>query len=258
VPETSSDAVIALDLATGRINWKRQMTVGDNYLTSCGPRQPAINCPQKVGPDHDFGASPIVLTGPGGKDVLVAGQKSGMAYGFDPDTGQLVWQTRVGEGGPLGGIEWGFATEGRRAYVANADIFDTPKARRGLAALDPATGKELWFTPTPKAPCGWTVGTRCVSANSAAPTLIPGAVISSSIDGRIRAYDPADGRIFWTFDTAGQRYDTINGVKGQGGGALDQASPTVAGGMMFLISGYTANMGGVPNNVLLAFSVDGK
>ena len=102
------------------------------------------------------------------------------------------------------------------------------------------------------------MGTRCVSANSAAPTLIPRAVISTSIDGRLRAYDPATGRFTWTFDTAGQTYQTVNGVKDQGGGALDQASPTVAGGMMFVMSGYTANMGGVPNNVLLAFSVDGE
>jgi glucose dehydrogenase len=83
-------------------------------------------------------------------------------------------------------------------------------------------------------------------------------VISTSIDGRIRAYDPKSGAITWTFDTAGQTYATINGTRDQGGGALDQASPTIVGGMMFVISGYTANMGGVPNNVLLAFSVDGK
>ncbi len=257
VKETSSDAVIALDLATGRIKWKHQVTAGDNYLMGCGPRAKGVNCPENVGPDVDFGASPILLPVAGGKDVLIAGQKSGVAYGFDPDTGKMVWQTRIGEGGALGGIEWGFATEGKRAYVSNADTY-TAKPRRGVAALDPATGKELWFTPTPKEPCGWKVGTNCVSASSAAPVMIPGAVIASSIDGRLRAYDPADGRITWTFDTAGQRYQTINGVTDQGGGALDQHSATVAGGMLFVISGYTANMGGVPNNVLLAFSVDGK
>jgi polyvinyl alcohol dehydrogenase (cytochrome) len=258
VVETSSDAVIALDLTTGKIRWKNQVTTGDNYLSGCLPGHRAINCPEKVGPDHDFGASPILVPLTGGKDILIAGQKSGIAYGMDPDTGRTVWRTQVGRGGPLGGIEWGFATDGRRAYVANADVFDTPDMRPGLAALDPANGRELWFTPTPKAGCGWTRGSRCVSANSAAPTLLPDVVLSTSIDGRIRAYEASSGRIFWTFDTAGQTYDTINGVKGQGGGALDQASPTVAGGMMFVTSGYTANLGGVMNNVLLAFSVDGK
>ncbi|HEY8572265.1 PQQ-binding-like beta-propeller repeat protein [Phenylobacterium sp.] len=258
VPETSSDAVIALDLATGRIRWKNQVTPGDNYLMGCSREPKAINCPHNVGTDVDFGASPIIMPLGGGRDILLAGQKSGVAFGFDPDTGKKLWQTRVGQGGALGGIEWGFATDGKTAYVTNADPFESPKVRRGLAALDPATGRELWFTRTPQAPCGWTAGTRCVSANSAAPTLVPGAVISTSIDGRIRAYDPATGRITWTFDTAGQKYQTINGVKDQGGGALDQASPTVADGMMFVMSGYTANMGGVPNNVLLAFSVDGK
>jgi polyvinyl alcohol dehydrogenase (cytochrome) len=88
--------------------------------------------------------------------------------------------------------------------------------------------------------------------------VIPGVVLSTTTDGHLRAYSVDAGKILWDFDTAGQRYQTINGVKDQVGGTLDVAGPTVAGGMMYIIAGYAGAMAGPPNNVLLAFSVDGK
>ena len=115
-----------------------------------------------------------------------------------------------------------------------------------------------WSAPTPKPGCSWPAGLRCFNAQSAAPSVIPGLVLATTTDGHLRAYDIKDGRIVWDFDTAGQTYATLNGVTGQRGGSLDVAGPTVAGGMLFLISGYQGPMGGVPNNVLLAMSVDGK
>ena len=48
----------------------------------------------------------------------------------------------------------------------------------------------------------------------------------------------------------------MNGVKAAPGGSLDMGGPTVAGGMMFVHSGYNGNAGA--SNLLLAFSVDGK
>jgi polyvinyl alcohol dehydrogenase (cytochrome) len=48
----------------------------------------------------------------------------------------------------------------------------------------------------------------------------------------------------------------VNGAPGRGG-SLNGAGPAVAGGMLFTNSGYV-NPGGMPGNVLLAFSVDGK
>jgi hypothetical protein len=47
-------------------------------------------------------------------------------------------------------------------------------------------------------------------------------------------------------------------VKDQSGGSLDVAGPVLAGGLMYIISGYAGALGGAPNNVLLVFSVDGK
>lgn len=257
----STDAIVALDFDTGAVRWKNQATPTDNYNMGCyGPR-PGLNCPLgEAGPDHDFGASPVLITLPGGKDMLLAGQKSGVVYGLDPDAkGKTVWNAKIGLGGALGGVEFGMATDGKTAFVGIADaVGNSPARSPGLYALDPATGKVVWKTPSPKVACGWTGGSRCVNGNSAAPVMIPGAILAGTIDGHMRAYDAKTGQITWDFDTAGQKYQTINGVKDQGGGAIDAGGGVVAEGMVFLMSGYVANMGGYPNNVLLAFSVEGK
>jgi polyvinyl alcohol dehydrogenase (cytochrome) len=257
VKENGSDAIIALDLATGAVKWRNQVTENDSFLMGCN-RPGSPNCPTVMGPDHDFGASPILFTLPNGKDIILAGQKSGFAFGMDPDQdGKTLWRNRVGHGGALGGIEWGMAADTTRLYVPVADLFVPPPAgKAGLYALDPATGDQLWYTAAPKVPCGFQG--VCVNGQSAAPTVIPGLVFSTTIDSHLRAYNVSDGKIVWDFDTAAQKYQTINGVKDQGGGSLDVAGPVLAGGMMYIMSGYSSVLGGVPDNVLLVFSVDGK
>jgi polyvinyl alcohol dehydrogenase (cytochrome) len=223
----------------------------------CYPGRPTANCPTKVGPDHDFGSSPILFTLPDGKDIVLAGQKSGVAFGMDPDNGgKTVWRNKIGAGSALGGIEWGMAADAKRLYVPSTDPARAPNAKPGLFALDPATGQQLWYVPAPKVTCSF--AGRCANGQSAAPTVIPGLVLSTTQDGHLRAYAVEDGKLVWDFDTAGQKYQTINGVKDQSGGSLDVASPTVAAGMMYLISGYSGAAGGTADNVLLAFSVDGK
>jgi polyvinyl alcohol dehydrogenase (cytochrome) len=74
------------------------------------------------------------------------------------------------------------------------------------------------------------------------------------MDGHVRAYAVRSGAVLWDFDSAAQVYQTINGVKDQHGGSLDVASPIAVDGMLFLISGYSGPLGGVPNNVVLALS----
>jgi polyvinyl alcohol dehydrogenase (cytochrome) len=257
VKENGSDAIIALELATGKVKWRNQVTENDSFLIGCN-RGGVVNCPTLVGPDHDFGASPILFTLANGKDIILAGQKSGVAFGMDPDDdGKILWRNKVGNGGALGGIEWGMAADAKSLYIAVADLgMPPPKGKAGLFALDPATGEQRWVTPAPKVPCSYSG--RCLIGQSAAPTVIPGLVLSTTIDGHLRAYSVADGKIVWDFDTAAQKYQTINGVKDQSGGSLDVAGPVLAGGMMYIMSGYAGALGGVPNNVLLAFSIDGK
>ncbi|MFI4935778.1 MAG: PQQ-binding-like beta-propeller repeat protein [Caulobacterales bacterium] len=258
VKQTGSDAIVAIELASGKIKWRTQVTADDNYLSGCTPDRPLVNCPSPLGKDYDFGASPILFTPPGGGDILLAGQKSGIAYGLDPASGRILWRTQVGQGGPLGGIEFGMASDGVRLFVGNADAFmPSPPGRPGLYALDPATGKQLWAAPSPLLACGWTHGAVCMPGVSAPPTVIPGVVFAGDMNGRLRAYAAESGRVIWEVDTGSQTYKTVNGVA-QSGGNLDGAGATVADGMLFVYSGYLSSLGGPNNNALLAFSVDGK
>ncbi|HUZ13781.1 MAG TPA: PQQ-binding-like beta-propeller repeat protein [Caulobacteraceae bacterium] len=259
VKQRGADAIVAMDLATGKVRWKTQVTRNDNYLSGCTPERPLVNCPNPLGHDFDFGASPVLVELPGGGDMLIAGQKSGMVYGLSPADGKILWRTRVGAGGPLGGIEWGMASDGKRLYVANADAFmPSPPGKPGLAALDPANGKELWFTPSPHLACGWTGGAPCMNGVSAPPTAIPGVVIAGDLDGRLRAYAADDGRILWDLDTGARSYRTINGVAAQPGGNIDGPGPVAADGMLYVYSGYLGSLGGASTNALLAFSVGGR
>jgi polyvinyl alcohol dehydrogenase (cytochrome) len=268
-PTSNSDAIVALQMETGKVLWSRQLTPADTYNSSC--RTTLENCPETKGPDFDFGSSPILASSPGGHRVLVAGQKSGLVYGLDPDdAGRVLWKVRVGEGGVNGGVQWGSAADSERTYVAVSDVTRTrhetmingqrlitrtldPSKGGGVFALGLATGKMVWQTPVPKASCE--NRPNCSPAQSAAVSLIPGIVFSGALDGHLRAYSTDDGHIVWDFDTV-RDFTTINGVAAHGG-ALDGPGPTIVGGTLFVNSGY-GRYGGAPGNVLLAISVDGK
>ena len=272
-PAGTSDAFLAFDSETGKLLWASQMTPGDAYNINCGSAEAArVNCPQSKGPDFDFGSSPILVDLPGNRRALVAGQKSGVVHAVDPDRqGKILWQTRIGAGGVLGGIEWGSAADSEKVYAALSDLSvqvvpaGTPgsqpfadmslrldsKAGGGLFALKLTTGEIVWKTSPPA--CG--EKPACSPAQPAAVTLIPGVVFSGSLDGHLRGYSTRNGEIIWDVDTV-QEYTTVNGVRATGG-SLNGPGPVIAGGMLYVNSGY-ADWGGAPGNVLLAFSVDGK
>jgi len=251
---TTSDAIQAIDLKTGKLVWNFQATKGDAYNIAC----PIFtNCPPGDGPDFDFGMAPLLIKRKDGKDILIAGQKSGVVYALNPVGGKLIWKTRIGKGGKLGGIHWGMATDGKYVYAANADNMiaidksdSSLKPSPGIYALDINTGKLIWNAPTP--PCE---GKNCMTANSAAPAVVPGIVFAGSIDGHMRAYASSDGKILWDFNTI-KEYETVSGIKGKGG-AIDGPPPVIADGMLFINSGYGA-FNGIAGNVLLAFAVEKK
>ncbi len=248
----TTDAIVALDLETGRIRWAQQVTPADAFVIGC--KAAVENCPETVGPDFDFGNSPVLRPLGGGRDIIVVGQKSGVAYGMDPDrAGKVVWQFRAGKGSALGGIEWGIAADEQQVYVPVSDVLTPPQEAGGLFALKLATGEQVWHTPAPKRDC--TGGRGCTGAQSAAVTVMPGIVFSGSVDGHLRAYSTVDGKIVWDVNTV-QDYQTVNGVKAKGG-SIDAAGPVVAGGMVLTNSGYSL-WRGVAGNVLLAFAPEAK
>jgi len=260
-PTDTSDAVLAMDLKTGTLLWSRQLTKNDAFNVSCMTPAPT-NCPGARGPDFDFGQPPILVQLRGNRRALVIAQKSGMVHAIDPDTrGTILWQTRVGEGSPVGASQWGSASDGNNIYVAISDVGMStvtdsaspmgvrpvldPRKGGGLHALNLETGKIVWSAK----PAACSAGkANCSPAQSAAVTAIPGVVFAGSLDGHLRAYSTASGKVVWDVDTA-QEFATVNGEPARGG-AMDASGPAVVNGMVFVNSGS----GFMPGNVLLAFS----
>ncbi len=260
-PATSmSDAIVALEMKTGAVAWTRQVTAGDVF-SGCG------TCVDDGGrgPDHDFASSAILFSSADGRDVLIAGQKSGIVYGFDPERqGEIVWQTRVAQGSSHGGVQYGMAADGEQVYAPVADggfarLEDADGTRRallepegggGLAALNARDGTLVWRAEPARACAGVRA---CSPAQLGAATAIPGVVFSGAMDGHIRAYSTDNGIVIWDFDTLGE-HATVNGVAARGG-ALNGNGPVVAGGMVFVNSGYN-HFNSMTGNVLLAFRPD--
>jgi polyvinyl alcohol dehydrogenase (cytochrome) len=237
----TTDSVMAVDMATGRELWHYQTVSGDSFLGGCMPT-PTENCPQRIGPDFDIGNSPILKALPAGRRELVVGTKDGYVLALDPDRrGRLLWkvQTLAPEDKARfkppagGGIYWGGATDGANVYYG---------LEAGAAtAVRLSDGKQVWYRRI--APSG--------ERTNAAATAIPGVMFVGGMDGRLRALATADGHELWSFDTTGS-FDTVNKVPAHGGG-MGSAGPTVAGGMVFVGSGYAVT-GNRSGNVLLAFA----
>ena len=245
-PKTS-DAVVAFDMATGKIVWTYQPTV-DVWVGGCKSGDGNPNCPTALGPDHDFSMSPVLAKRSNGSDILIVQQKSGMAYAVDPDKeGALVWQYKTSDGSGLGG-QWGAATDGRQVYFS---VNGPNRSAGGMRAVNLDTGAQIWTKDAEARLCGTERG--CSQAQGAAVTAIPGIVFSVSMDGGLRAHAADDGTVVWQFNT-NQEFPTVNGVKAKGG-AIDGPGVVVAGGMVYVNSGYVSLIGR-PGNVLLAFGVE--
>jgi polyvinyl alcohol dehydrogenase (cytochrome) len=252
-----SDAIVAMDLTSGKILWSRQITPNDTWNGSCpATARDHANCADQDAPDYDFASSPILVEPKGGKPMLIAGQKSGVLYALDPDRqGATLWEQRVGIGGTSGGIMWGSAVDGDRVYAALSDSrrigrVTDPHYGGGLAAVELKTGLLLWKTPHPDC------GTRkpCGKVQAAAVTAIPGVVFSGSVDGNLRAYSANDGKTLWEYNTA-REFKTVNGIPAKGG-SMSNGGVAVVDGMLYTNSGYSHHSGIMPGNVFLAFGVE--
>jgi polyvinyl alcohol dehydrogenase (cytochrome) len=249
----TSDAIFAIDLDTGSVNWVFQATANDAWNTSCDTPTNA-NCPVEDGPDFDFGAATILGHTSDGRDIVLAGQKSGEAFGLDPDTGRVLWRTKVGRGGVQAGVHFGMATEGDRLFVPISDWpdgreYDEPN-RPGLYALDAKTGEYLWKTPADESICG--DREYCAPGLSQAVTAIPGLVFAGAMDGHLRAYSSDTGEILWDVDLA-RSFETLNGEVARGGSMGGASGPIIHDGNVYANSGYGI-YGHMHGNVLLAFA----
>jgi polyvinyl alcohol dehydrogenase (cytochrome) len=249
----TTEAVAALEIDTGKRRWVKQLNSGDTWNGACMKGQNAANCPETTGPDFDFGASPALVTLADGRELVLAGQKSGIFYALNPDNGDLVWKVVLGHGGVYGGIEWGFSADSRFAYVPVSDRDVTGlEADGSLNAVDLNNGKAVWRTVAPPDSCKLHPD-LCSIAQAAATTLIPGAIFSGSFDGYLRAYETSSGKTMWEFDTD-RAFDGINRVAGHGG-SIGSSGPTIVNGMVYQTSGYASYGLGMPGNVLLAFGL---
>ena len=248
-PQSMTDSVIAFDQKTGAIRWHTQLIAGDQWVMNCQPTNPDNPaCPATLGPDYDFSATPI-LARTGNRELIVLPQKSGIAYALDPDkNGALLWKTSFGKPSGLGG-QWGGAVDGVNFYTGTNGFLSTPG---GFTALRLTDGSIAWQQPPQPLLCD-KAQMGCGAGQGSAATAIPGAVFSSGLDGGLRAYASADGKVLWTFDT-NRSFDTVNGVKANGG-SMDGPGPIVVGGMLFVNSGY-GGLVGRPGNVLLAFALE--
>ncbi|MEY4642036.1 MAG: hypothetical protein RLZZ227_2030 [Pseudomonadota bacterium] len=254
----TSDAILAIRMDDGSLAWKFQATPNDIFLTGCMNDPEGPNCPpaDSINKDWDFGAGIMLGNKSDGTELVLAGQKNGIVWALNPDNGELVWNTKVGPGGAMGGIHWGMAFDGSDKLFVGNNQSSGPTAdgvEPGLHALDTDTGEILWsHLPQPDCSGERRNNLRTCDSNwgmSAATLLVDGAVIQGSNDGFIRVFDAQRGEPLFTFDTA-RPFDTVNGVEGKGG-AIDNATVVAANGMLLVQSGY--GLMGVPGNLLLAF-----
>jgi polyvinyl alcohol dehydrogenase (cytochrome) len=261
----NTNALIAIRLSDGKEVWSHQATANDIFNAGCGPkpRPNQFNCvSDTVYRDVDFGASLIRGRLKDGREMVFAGQKSGTVWAMHPDTGKVIWRRDIGTGAPNGGIHWGIAYKDDTVFVPVAQIGRPlpggepidPGLQRGMYAVDARTGAIKWqYTVMPDCANGRDKKAPRCDRNygfSGAPTIVDGAIIQGSLDGRLFALDLKTGREIWTFDTL-RDYATLNGVPGKGG-SIDAASIVAVNGLLLSGSGY-GMFGQAPGNVLLAF-----
>ncbi|HEX7035433.1 MAG TPA: PQQ-binding-like beta-propeller repeat protein [Pseudomonadales bacterium] len=251
----TSDAIFALELDSGKIVWMYQATANDVWNVACDT-ETDHSCPPENGPDFDFGAAVVLARTSDGRDLVIGGQKSGVVHALDPDTGKLVWKTRVGRGGIQGGVHFGMALAGDRLFVPISDMPDgrtyPDPARPGLHALDIRTGELEWYAPAPDV-CN--ARPFCHPGISQAVTAVGNMVFAGGMDGVLRVHDAASGEVLWQLDTT-RLFATNDGRQTSGGSFGGAAGPVVRDGRVLVSSGYGI-YNHMPGNLLLALSASG-
>jgi polyvinyl alcohol dehydrogenase (cytochrome) len=285
----NEDSIVALDIGTGTSKWVFQGSSGDAWNTSCQSPIKILdkNClpAPPGGSDFDFGASPMLVHLSNGTDAVLAGEKSGMLFSLNPDTGARNWSLRLGAGGNIGGIHWGMAADANRVYVGvsdvtvdkvtglNADnlfhlrdlvgnnIHPSPNATPGVYAVDLLTGKTVWQQHPTHQYTDSNQGLLTVaSIYSAALSVTNDVVFAGSLDGVLKAFRASDGAELWSYATA-HKFTDVNGTAGNGG-TLDSVGAVPGGTDLLVNSGYaefggTNKFQGGTGNALFIFRLPG-
>jgi polyvinyl alcohol dehydrogenase (cytochrome) len=242
------DAVLSLDLTDGHIKWANKMQGYDAWTTACLGYPTA--CPTPTGPDFDFGQGAMLIPTKRSGDLVVAGQKSGILWGLDAETGTMRWSTLVGPGGWLGGLEWGSATDGNRVYFAVANVgfvnyrmINPPKGTPATSnagswgAVDAENGQVLWQVADPNGTIDLgpvSVANGVVYVSSMGGIFVPGA---SAGKPTMFALDASSGKQLWQYASGG----SVN------------AGPAIADGRLYWGAGYSNNGFGDPSAKLFVF-----
>jgi polyvinyl alcohol dehydrogenase (cytochrome) len=239
----TSDAIISLDMDSGAVNWVFQARQNDTWNGNCGIPG-SLRCPVPAGHDFDFGAPPILLDD---GNTLIAGDKGGVVYSIQAETGALNWSKKVSKGSTLGGIHWGMAIDQRRVYVAATD-FHIDKATGGLADLITGAKPGIYALNLNSGAIEWEIhpthtfeGLTTPSLYSAALSVSNDLLFAGSLDGIARAFDTRDGTEKWSLNTA-VTFTDINGEPGNGG-TIDSVGIVVAGDGLLINSGYSTFQG---------------
>ncbi len=270
----SADAIVALDLASGRRKWTKsfvpdEFEQGDIWHSGCEATtmfgDATENCPpintDKEG-DREIGSPAVLKTLTNGEQVLLVATKDGVLYALDPDKeGNVLWQIRLsileaGRGPILGGVEHGIAVSDNYAYVPIADMSPLLQTAYGsMASVNLTSGKLNWQVQAATDTCV-NKPVPCNNAYMGAPTLAGDILFAGSTDGHLRAFDINNGNIIWSYDTV-KEFTGVNGLTGSGG-SIARSGPTIVNGMLYQTSGYGHLAVGMPGNVLLAFELPVK
>ena len=242
-------SVVAYHLKTGERAWQRS-------LLPSAEQRAGICAKRETDCRNMFSTGTSVLIHPlaDDQDILVVGMKSGYVHALNPDDdGQLLWSTQVAEGGDLGGVMYGLASDADRIYVPVSDV-DSPTGlfTGSLVALEPTTGIMVWRTLAPKPTCSWTTQ-GCIGGQVAAVTVVSDMLFTGFWDGYLRIYASSDGRLLREIDTAVE-FPAVNGVAS--GGQVSGYPVSVGKDALYINSGASSIM--KSGNALLVYSLDGK
>jgi polyvinyl alcohol dehydrogenase (cytochrome) len=248
-PTNHFDSILAIDFLTGRLKWSKKVLPYDPWNAGCVIAPGVGNCPAPFGPDADLGASPNLYQATiHGQvhNVVGSGQKAGIYWALDRDTGEEIWHTNVGPGSTLGGIEWGTAFDDQAIYAPIANPYGTAYTapdgtaltRGSWAALDKATGKIKWQVPNP--------GTG-VNSSLGSPAVANGVMFGSGISATgdtFFALNAATGAKLWSFASGGSSI----------------SSPAIVDGTVYWGTGYShlEVAGATPSNKFYAFTINGQ